>query len=1177
MQTALALRTAAPSVSRTRTLLFEVYSQDYYPDAGGVFHPEDAIALWSRASGSPKPISLTRSGSTATATSTAHGYLSGISVDISGAVQPEYNGTFVITVTDANHFTYTLAGTPTTPATGTITSVSQGLAWLGHLYVRQVLSHSPISRYMTSQFNNVSLTLSNVDLSMSAFVVGHDIEGMRLVIRYIDLNASAAIADSIVLFVGRLELPTSIDSEECQLDAEQELASLDIEVPKRRFSPTDANGRSPNDPLFEGFNLATQTGNFKYSTVVTKRVFFNLFSKNKVETATQQWSSETGSSQDQIVRLIFGRVQVDLVPIIWADVGFFITGIWVAAGHKVTSFSDVTVQSSNFLTDDRTQKFTKVYVDAHTHLGDPGGTGTNASAETVDGSLPNNSALLSRVAYLGLKPFGPESPVASSPNSGEDPVPTITAIVRGEADLPNGSGVFNQKGFTDSPAYLARFVLTSPDMFGLDPRLINDAECILAHNECYRILKDDTNGELLFLNLADSQALIDGLFTRYNSSGVLTPTYWKWAADGTAPNPYTTPRTDAFALPIDTGDPSHGCSVGQHWDPITGTCVVDAPLPKLVSTVTKFRRAYTFNAPLQDSVNASDFLFNTLFPAANLFMLVGPDGKLKIKKDKPADSSYLFASASVGATSIQVNDVEPWRASLLGYVLIGVNLVTSEYRPVTAATYSGGNSLTLAVSSPGTTISRSGATFSGGTSSVPATASVTVTARGSNGDVLVVTIDGIAISYTVASADNISSIAAVLAATINADWTLKTYIRAVWDPATPTVVNLYSKLGTLAFTDPLVNLHKVQLDSPTAAPTAAPTSGGTIPAGVYYLAYSYVDGNGGETLLSPRASVTLSGTQRISVSSLGSLPTGVANVNWYLSKAVNDDHLAFLTINAGGAFIIASLPLSDAQDSPVDNGTGEETIRIMAAFNERNILKGQFKWPQSGQSPAINQLTGKWIDAAAGFVERTLVVNDYAHQKKIRKVNKKEINLRGVDNFSQASRRLNQELSKEQEARTVCEWGTDEAGMVFEEGDVVACTDTSGGFINLPLQLEAVQIQEDLTVSFTGRLYSTNTHSDQAGRHPVILPTTLKYPPPDPTSFIGTFDLYNKDVLEEWGGKDFPFDPILEAYDLEQLDNSNNPFVPPRVVVVNPSRNTNLGERIPWVVIKAIGVHHIES
>ena len=65
--------------------------------------------------------SITRSGTTATVTTaTAHGFTTGQKVVISGATQADYNGAFTVTVTSSTVFTYTVANSPTTPATGTI-------------------------------------------------------------------------------------------------------------------------------------------------------------------------------------------------------------------------------------------------------------------------------------------------------------------------------------------------------------------------------------------------------------------------------------------------------------------------------------------------------------------------------------------------------------------------------------------------------------------------------------------------------------------------------------------------------------------------------------------------------------------------------------------------------------------------------------------------------------------------------------------------------------------------------------------------------------------------------------------------------------------------------------------------------------------------------------------------
>lgn len=65
--------------------------------------------------------SLTRSGTTATAiVASGHNLLTDDRIYITGATQPEYNGLVTITVTSPTAFTFEVANTAVTPATGTI-------------------------------------------------------------------------------------------------------------------------------------------------------------------------------------------------------------------------------------------------------------------------------------------------------------------------------------------------------------------------------------------------------------------------------------------------------------------------------------------------------------------------------------------------------------------------------------------------------------------------------------------------------------------------------------------------------------------------------------------------------------------------------------------------------------------------------------------------------------------------------------------------------------------------------------------------------------------------------------------------------------------------------------------------------------------------------------------------
>jgi hypothetical protein len=76
-------------------------------------------------------VTLTRSGSVATATSPSHGFVQGQIITIAGAVEPEYNVIDVpITFIDTNTFSFAVAGTPASPATGAITASFAGTRYV---------------------------------------------------------------------------------------------------------------------------------------------------------------------------------------------------------------------------------------------------------------------------------------------------------------------------------------------------------------------------------------------------------------------------------------------------------------------------------------------------------------------------------------------------------------------------------------------------------------------------------------------------------------------------------------------------------------------------------------------------------------------------------------------------------------------------------------------------------------------------------------------------------------------------------------------------------------------------------------------------------------------------------------------------------------------------------------
>ena len=93
-------------------------------------------------SAAPKSVStLTQTSGTATATCAAHGFSTGQRITLAGANQDAYNGTFRVTVPDANSFTFPVVGSPTTPATGTIQAVNLGVSERHVAAIALLLAH----------------------------------------------------------------------------------------------------------------------------------------------------------------------------------------------------------------------------------------------------------------------------------------------------------------------------------------------------------------------------------------------------------------------------------------------------------------------------------------------------------------------------------------------------------------------------------------------------------------------------------------------------------------------------------------------------------------------------------------------------------------------------------------------------------------------------------------------------------------------------------------------------------------------------------------------------------------------------------------------------------------------------------------------------------------------------
>lgn len=104
--------------------------QTYTIGLGGDFNVPrpvtiEAAGLWLNALGAAALVAMTRSGSIVTVTLVGHGYAVGDQTNISGASVFGYNGLQTVTsVPSSSTFTFTVQGTPTTPATASAAPVT---------------------------------------------------------------------------------------------------------------------------------------------------------------------------------------------------------------------------------------------------------------------------------------------------------------------------------------------------------------------------------------------------------------------------------------------------------------------------------------------------------------------------------------------------------------------------------------------------------------------------------------------------------------------------------------------------------------------------------------------------------------------------------------------------------------------------------------------------------------------------------------------------------------------------------------------------------------------------------------------------------------------------------------------------------------------------------------------
>lgn len=824
---------------------------------------------------------------------------------------------------------------------------AEEITWNGNAYRREVVSRGDIVRSMNEKTNSVSLTFSNISRYAATWAQSQPIEGLFGVIRCVDPSVTD---DSLVLIVGRCEKPSDIDKKTFSLSIRQDFGNINQTLPPRKFTAEDPEGRTSDDPLFEGILFHAIAGSFSFPEVIPKTGFAGLIGRRRTVTQTEQWSSADATPYGSVIPEVFGRCQMQLIPFAWADKGVFVSYLMAAAAGPIFAIENVKT---------RTEEISDPYsslvnrTPAIVHLGDAGGTGTNTGnfnqADLAGGQVFSHLAYIEGASIPSVIYTNPNF---SDPNVLNEP-PTVTALIMGRlVDVPDASGAYTETAWSDNPVHIARFILTHPAFVNIDPAFMEDAVNYLTALHCDQPLMDETSSQLIIVSSPDIDQAGQS-FSRFRSTGLYTPQYFLYNYLGDVSvvpeiqdGPYISYNS---SLAIE--DPPVRCPIGEHHDPVTGECVPDVPIgpgpgPGVINvTQPLLRKRYTVSCPITDEVRAVDFLYKTIFPAAKLFMRVNKRGKYEIRTEKPSDATRIRSATAVGDTSIPVLDVTPWKSGpdlLAGRLLLGMGVITAEVRDVSSAGYStSGNLITLAATDTGgVTATASGATLSGGSTTVQASGTVTIGGTPGAGDMATITIDGIGVAYILSGADDVNTTAAMLAAYINATPRLARYIVAVWDSGTPTVITIRCLHGALNLSAALLKAHTGPIADPTSAPTVAAAASGALGAGDYNVAYADETATG-LTALTAIATVTLTANQKIDVSTLPAFPAGVTGRQFFVSQSPGSTNLRYLVTRANASdFSINSLPANGAALPPSYNSTAEELIRVAMSFatNSQDIF-----------------------------------------------------------------------------------------------------------------------------------------------------------------------------------------------------------------------------------------------
>lgn len=710
-------------------------------------------------------------------------------------------------------------------------------------YIRELIEAPSISRNMGKQSNTVTIRLSNVPKSdaptirpLANFVLNNNVEGMRVVIRLLSRSSllngpTSPAACSFVTFVGKCGRPDGFDRQQGTIVARQDLGQIEAQIPPRVFQkacPLDFGGLeclgtevlTDKNAAFQAafaslgrlgcnktFGACTEFGNtaffqglriYQIQGSFIHRPHEGFFAKliglltpgsgrRRIRVGS---SVEDGTPYGKTIPMVLGRWLLSAIPLQFQDIGTSINFLTAWCRGPISAIL-------NFRTDN--VGFTQPLGVTH-HYGRYGGE-SNQLADTVFAEHGFFSRLAYSTGFVNGSDIATEEAVpaqsAMIAGSSIDMMDTAALMNRCGSGRVNGggmsySGISGQR-WTDNPVDQARIILFDDGLLRLNSNFLDVRRTAVTSFYCSGAVKDDSNAERLLLpNSENGVAGVD--YHRYNSTGMITPYGW---------------HVSVNQFPVSQVD--HEATY-EFFDP-------DAPpAPADIPVKTVYRKRFTGNLALTEQKKALDVVQDTILSAFRGFFSWNAKGQIGIRCERPADSIFLRASSIVGATTLELEDVVPYKVAineegdpLIGQLLIGVSLDTSEVRSVSSAVYNStaGNAITLAASATGgTTATASGANLSGGSSSVQSHGTITIGGTLDEGDTVTATINGVDCTYTLQAGETADTVSAALGFAINANLTVQRYVEADnngWNA----YVDIYSKCGTVTLSSALEEAHDV--------------------------------------------------------------------------------------------------------------------------------------------------------------------------------------------------------------------------------------------------------------------------------------------------------------------------------------------------------------------------------